>query len=462
MSRLTSLARESGRALIPLAILAAGIGGFLAFGQKPEEPSRQSTDDRYALVRTDQVTPFDGPIVIDVDGVAEPFQRITLAAEVDGRITKKSPQCRGGHFVDQDTELLEIDPTDYQLEVQRLATQLQHADEELASVQVDIANTRSMITLAEENLQLWQRELARNQKLSTTSAVTESALDEVRRQELAGRNSLQTQKNQLASLNAKESMLQAAREMINVQLAQARAVLARTRIASPIVGTVVTAHVEAGDYVRQGDPLVEISAARPMEVRCNLRVDQLYWILLARGQDAQVTAAGDPSAGPSGAAWEIPRLPVEVVYNFGGAELVWQGNLSRYEGSGIDPQTRTVPCRVLVQDPLDVSVRNAAAGQSLPPARLFSGMYVQIHIPVDPPVPLLALPQAAVRPGGQVWIVRDGKLQIETIDVARVDRDRVLIRGEAAPVRPGDEVVISPLAAVQNGMPVRVQEAAPP
>ena len=42
----------------------------------------------------------------------------------------------------------------------------------------------------------------------------------------------------------------------------------------------------------------------------------------------------------------------------------WQGVLSRYEGTGLDIPTRTVPCRVVVTNPSEVSV-TADAGRPM-------------------------------------------------------------------------------------------------
>jgi multidrug efflux pump subunit AcrA (membrane-fusion protein) len=281
-------------------------------------------------------------------------------------------------------------------------------------------------------------------------------------------------------LAKRKSVLEAARDMIAVDLEQAQEVLRRTRIASPVNGTVITSHVEPGDYVRKGDPVAEISQSAPMEVRCNLRIEDLYWVWLAGGQvdagsvslsekgdrhpssnvraerERDRTGARPPFRSESlAAAWEIPQLPVEVVYRFNGSEALWKGSLFRYEGTGLDEETRTVPCRVLVGEPLQATVSLAAGGKQLPSARLVSGMYVEIRIAIDPPQSLLALPQAAVRPGNQVWIARDGVLRIETVDVAKVGRDQVLVEAGATSLRPGDEVITSPLAAVKDGMPVR-------
>ena len=83
---------------------------------------------------------------------------------------------------------------------------------------------------------------------------------------------------------------------------------------------------------------------------------------------------------------------------------------------------------------------------------LFSGMYVAIQIPVQPPVALARIPTRALQPGGKVWIVRDGKLIIFDADVARTERETSLIRIFEYGPQPGDKVVTSPLSFVQDGM----------
>ena len=82
-------------------------------------------------------------------------------------------------------------------------------------------------------------------------------------------------------------------------------------------------------------------------------------------------------------------------------------------------------------------------------------MYVTVRIPVQPAVPLLSMPPAALRPGGLVWVLRDGKLWIEPVDRSLIEKDRVLVRPSmAGKLRVGDEVITSPLPYVVSGLTV--------
>ena len=248
-----------------------------------------------------------------------------------------------------------------------------------------------------------------------------------------------------------------------MQLEQAEKDLERTQVASPITGTVVTAHVEINDFVRRGDPLIEISDSTQMEVRCSLRIGQLYWILLSSGRLTDSAQTQDmPVDETLQLEWlqeqlELPPVPVKLLYEFAGATISWEGVLWRYEGTGLDQQTRTVPCRILVEKPAKPVIHGGPpdAEQRRTPPRLLTGMYVAIEIPINPPIELLRIPIAALRAGGHVWIVREGHLHIEKVEVARSEDNFVIIRRKDKAVKPGDRVVTSPLSAVQNKMPVR-------
>lgn len=112
------------------------------------------------------------------------------------------------------------------------------------------------------------------------------------------------------------------------------------------------------------------------------------------------------------------------------------------------------PCRVIVDAPEKTRVRATSRTTSISPPILLSGMYVTVRIPIDSPVPLLRVPAESIRPGGQLWIVREGKLKIVAISLVRVDGDSAIVRQEGSALQADDQVIISPLASITDGMAV--------
>jgi multidrug efflux pump subunit AcrA (membrane-fusion protein) len=104
----------------PLLILGAGITIFMALGKQPPPPRVESAADAAVPVQTAVVLPQEEGIDVVTDGVVVPIREVTLAAEVAGRVVMKSPACQAGEHVTKGTLLLQIDPRDYELDVERL------------------------------------------------------------------------------------------------------------------------------------------------------------------------------------------------------------------------------------------------------------------------------------------------------------------------------------------------------
>ncbi len=266
---------------------------------------------------------------------------------------------------------------------------------------------------------------------------------------------MQTLQNQLARYGSRKKSLEAAEQLAAAQLRQAEVDLERTTVVAPLTGTIIEHLVEEGDYVKVGDPLFRMNDTQQMEVACDLRVEELYWLWLQADNFSPSREVAAPEL------LEIPHAPATVIYKFAGVEYQWEAVLSRYGGTGIDPATRTVPCRLLVENPRAVTVRGDETVAPVALPTLFPGMYVHIRLPIRPPRPLVAVPMRAVRPGREIWLVRDGRLQIRPIVIARVIGETALLEPTPDGVAAGDLVVTSPLALVRDGMPVEVLSSSP-
>src|SRR5688572_1815848 len=145
--------------ILPTLLVALGVGGLYAMIRGRNTANRDRPHELAPLVQTVSVLAHQGGIDLPVDGVVAPYREIELAAEVPGRILKKNPDCRAGRFVAKGSLLLEIDPRDYQLDLQRLNEQLQQADASLAECDVESANVAKLIVLAQEEHDLQKKEL---------------------------------------------------------------------------------------------------------------------------------------------------------------------------------------------------------------------------------------------------------------------------------------------------------------
>ena len=441
----------AARALSPLVILAAGLAAFSVLGHKEKLPTRPDDGASIPVVTTVVAQPHQEGLEIEIDGLVEPRREIMLSAEVAGRITAKSEDCRAGKYVKQGALLLEIDPATYELEVQRLTFEVEQARANLHELDVELGNSEEVVTLAKEQLQLEQNQLVRSQQLRSSKALSADEFEQAQQDELTTRNNLTTLENQHRLLQARRGRLQSALGLAETQLRRAELDLEYTKVRSPAAGVVINDLVEQDCFVQRGTQLVSIEDSSAVEVRCSLRMDELHWLWLSTPESGN----GDDVA----ADYMIPETPVTVLYRLGGQELCWEGVLQRFDGYGLDAQTRTVPCRVLVRQPRSAtSTGTSVRGGG--PRRLMRGMYVKVRFRLTPPAPLVRLPARSLRPGSVAWRVRDGKLQRVPVNVARHYDEMVLVNSDPAGIAVGDHVVVSPLSTPVDG--VRVQEEMAP
>ena len=82
-------------------------------------------------------------------------------------------------------------------------------------------------------------------------------------------------------------------------------------------------------------------------------------------------------------------------------------------------------------------------------------MFVTVSIRVEPDRALLSIPKEALQLGDIVWVVRDGQLHRQPVEVAMEEVDLAIVEGPG--LQAGDQVVISPLASAVDGMQVQVR-----
>ena len=383
MTRMVKILAPVGVLLVAAAVTALLVRTRPRVQPEPREPARP-------VVRTVEVRPEAYRHRVRAQGTVMPRAEVQMAAEVTGRIVAVSPAFTPGGFFRAGEVLVEVDPRDYGLAV-----------------------TRARAAQAEATVAL-QRETAE-------AALARSEWDALG----PGRdaNPLLLREPQLAEARAR---LDAA----GANLRQAELDLERCRLRAPFDGRVRTQEVDAGQYVVRGQAVGRAYATDAAEVRLALPLDDLAFVDLPMGRDA------DP--GPEGGPGVVLRA------RLGRIDAEWRGRIVRTEGE-IDPRTRMLTAVARVDDPY----RDSGPGR--PP--LAVGLFVGAEIEGIPAGEVYRIPRAALRGEDRVLVVdSDGTLRFRRVEVVRRDAGEVIV---AAGLRPAERVCISPLDAPVDGMQVR-------
>ncbi len=401
--------------IIPLVFLLIGGGTFWLL-QRPEPPKVAALGDNVPALlnvlpiaevkKVRALSELSETLNIPVTGTVVPYRELQLAAEVQGQIIKKAPTVRSGNYVTKGQELYRIDPRDYELNIQRLSRRKEQELASLKELDQEIQNSQLLLNVVDEQLALADGEVERLESLGRGFA-SASELDGARRSRLTAMNQKVTVQNQLSAAKTRRSRLELAIQTAETELEQAQLDLDRTIVTAPVSGRIVSEQVEIDSYVQRGTQMIVIEDTEKVEVLTNIRMEQLYWIL------DQHALSADELVNPIQASrYELPKTPVNVRFSAGNREdavYQWRGRLDRYDGAGLDAQSRTIPIRVVVDKPSEFKLltdgmeeEQIAGG----PPMLVRGMFVDAVIETKPATPLVLVPKLSIKPATmsyQIW-----------------------------------------------------------
>ncbi len=235
--------------------------------------------------------------------------------------------------------------------------------------------------------------------------------------------SLVLREPQIKSIRAE---VDAARALV----ARAELDIARTSITAPFDAQILSRSVNVGSQVAPGDDLARLVGIEEYWVIATVPIRSLRWVQFAEadGQGSAVTLQSPNT-------W------------FPGARRY--ATVSRMIGS-LDQETRLARVLMTVEDPL---ARNTDG----PP--LILDTLLEAHIEGRPIENVVRLSRDYVHERDTVWVMKDGKLEIREADIVFRDANDAYIRDG---LESGEEVVITTLATVANGIGLRkVNESVP-
>lgn len=400
MSRLKSFI-VAGSILAGCFILA-----FVLIARRPE-PARRPAPSRVPFALTAAVVAGTGSIPVSGAGTVRPRAEIDVTAEVAGRVVWVAEAFQSGGKVQSGELLFRIDDADYRTRVEQSRASVAFQEVELLRVTEEAQIARSQ----------YDRFNALREGGDGGEDTSPLALWE-------------PQMNAAAAALARDQATLAAAELQ----------LARTGIHAPFAGVVLEESVDVGQFVEAGRSVGRMYASDEVEVIVPL---------------TDAGAALIPGLWQMEAGGPDRAVKVRVVASYGDQRYNWHGYVDRAEAA-LDERSRTIEVVVRVPEPFapGVPVPGDTAGyaedQVGPP--LLVGKFVEVEIGGVAPEAYFRVERPALRPGNEVWVVRDGTVHIVPVQVLQRSDDEAFLTGA---LEGGEEAIIGGIQVAIEGMPVR-------
>ncbi|QLC25389.1 HlyD family efflux transporter periplasmic adaptor subunit [Parasphingopyxis algicola] len=409
-------------------------------------PEERPPDQRAPLVQTVPAEIRSGSLTVEGAGTVRAREELVLAAEVPGKLVYVSPNLIEGRAVRRGEVLFRIDPTDYRNQV--------------ATARADVAQQDVAVREAEEEATLARREYERFQDREARRAPDPFSgvdADDFAAQILPPERLAQNQSpsafeapasREANSLTLRLPQLQAAQAALQrarAQLGDAQLALGRTTVRAPFSGLVRSENAARGSYVSPGQSLAEIVASGTFDVVVPLTQREAALIpdLWQRGEQ---------------------RIEASVYADYGGQRYRWQAYVDRADPV-LNPETRTIDIFLRVPNPMqrgqlaaeqadgEAGAENARAATGPP---LLVGSFVQVAVDGLALSRYAAVPIAALRPGNQLWLVREGRLAIVPVEVLQRTDTEVFVRAD--PLGTDPQVIVGDIGVATDGMRVRTAD----
>ncbi len=331
-------------------------------------------------------------------GSVIPAQKVNLTSRINGMIISVSPDFVPGGFFKKGAQIVQLDPTDYELAIKQ-------KENALAKARFDLT------------LELGQQAIAKREFSLLNANLDQQSKNLVLRQP------------HLALAKTAISAAEAA-------LTQSRLDLQRTKTSSPFNAIVLETNAHIGSWVSTfstGTPLIKLAGTNSFWVIATLPVNKLNKIDIpninsAKGSEVKIyfKAAWGEQAFRLGT---VKRLKVELETSGRMAELI-----------------------IEVQDPMSLLKEN----KGLP--TLILGAFVRVEIIGHKLKNVIPIPETLIHSGQRIWLVSEkNTLNIQAITPVWQEQGLVFI--DAAQLPDNSRIISSSLSTPVQGMSVRINKA---
>ena len=353
-------------------------------------------------------------------------------AEVQGEVIWLHPDLEQGRMIPAGTEVLRVDPADYELALRQAEADLAALRAERGQIEIEAANTSRVLELERARLALSEADFQRTRTLVSQGTVPQTRADEAERATLLARRTMTELENTLSLIPSREQRLDAQIARTESAADRARRSLERTTLTAPFDLRVTQVAIELFQSVNPGQIVIRGDGLDAVEVVAHLPIDVFRRLIPGLPEGVELQEA----------MREGPADAIDVVVSpIADPAQIWSGRVTRVEGT-LDARARTVPVVVTIADPYE----SADPPNRLP---LVPNMQVRIALTGAPLLEVVTVPEAALHGGIVLVADADDRLELRQVTPGFEQDGRIVI---AQGLVPGDRVVIDAIAPAIPGL----------
>ncbi|MEZ8141402.1 efflux RND transporter periplasmic adaptor subunit [Enterovibrio sp. FF113] len=401
---------------------------FMAITLRPDIPVKPAQSKARAV---DVVTLMQQDIAPKVTGFGRVTPKLTwqAIAEVNGKVIYRNPALQKGQVLPAGTELLRIDPTDYQLAVAQAQADVSAKEARLAKLDLDDTNLQATLAIEIRRLTLSRDELTRQKNLRKKGLTSQSDLDSEQQAFLSQQARVQDLQSQIKVLPDEKRITQAELDVSRLALEQAERNLEKTQIVLPVDSRIAEVNIEQDQVVTPQQVMVVAHGLEAVEVDAQVSIHDMQTVF-----DTLVDATGN------GFEQKIHQLDASVALSSGSFTREWGANVARISDTvNLNQATVGVILEIALSD-------KKHAGIAAMPT-LVNGMFVKASISGQP-VSHWVIPEQALR-GDKIYVMEEGELVVLPVTIVFRSGNHVAIDGA---LKQGQQIVINDLLPAVPGM----------
>lgn len=421
--------------LLFFPVLALGIIVLvIAIKLKPELPVKPA-GDRARLVET---IPLElraiAPVAVGFGKVA-PKVEWKAIAEVSGKVIYRHPRLEKGQILKAGTEILRIDPLDYELKLVQAQADLKSSQTSLAKLNQEEANLKQTLKIEKNRLVIANKELERVRNLRQKNLTSQSNVDQLEQSALSQRKLVLDIENQIGLMPDEQKVVEALINVRTAKVEEAQRSLDKTVITLPSDLRIAQVDIEQDQVVNIQQTMLVAHGINIMEVEAQMSIHDMRTLASSMGEFSR-----DESGIPQP---DMTFIQAEIELNSGNLHATWPARVSRISET-VDPSQATAGVILEIeQDYRDLSPT------TIPP--LVNGMFVRANIEGQQN-PSWVIPERALH-GNHIYIKNDNNtLEIVPVEILYRRDNQVVIDGD---LMQGQRLIVNDLLPAIQGMALK-------